>query len=274
MKFLLKKILICAAFTALSFVSLAFPAKASLTITPTIVVIDGRDRFADINLVNTTQEPQTYELAWKFLGMQEGTGSYQGIDKPTTDFDVTQNVIFTPRRVTIQPGGTQRVRLALRLKSAAPPPGDYRAHLVMVNKAARGRDVDTPAGEEAQASVNMNVGFSIPVIYRVGDVDGGDATIGNITTEIDPKSNRIKAIVPITRNKGTYGTVGTLTIYYRGQKVGQILNANIFPEVQQRIFHVTLNTSSLSGGSLEVVYSDYDAAKDHIFDKKAVNIAN
>lgn len=261
------------AFVAAVGALIAMPAEANITLTPTIVVIDGRDRYADVNIANTTNQRQTYEIQWKFMKMQEGTAQYQPVNKSLTAFDLTQNIVFTPRRVTLPPKGVQRVRLGMRLKGEPPAPGDYRAHLQFVNYAMDPVEPETPAsGRESGVRVGINVGFSIPVVYRVGD-GVGDATIGNISTEINPKSNKIEAIVPVTRADGPYGTMGVVEISYQGKVVGEVRNANIFPEIKQRVFHIPLNVQSLSGGALDVVYKDSNLEEDIVFDSKRVNIA-
>lgn len=247
------------------------PAQANIAVTPTLVLIEGRQRYADLNIVNVTNERQTYEISWKYLRMEEGTGEYRASDVSTTPFDVPSNISFTPRRVTVPPKGAQRVRFSLRLKGDQPPAGDYRAHILLNNKAIRGEQ-EVLADRESQASVSMNLGFSIPVVYRVGDSNGGSGTIGNISTEINPKTNRIEAVIPITRKEGPYGVMGTLLINYDGKTVGYVGNANIFPEVKERVFRVPLSVQQLSGGSLDVVFKHYDKTNTSVFDRKSVSI--
>ena len=259
----------------LCMVSLAsFPAKANITLTPTIVVIDGRERYADIHVLNTTAERQTYELSWRYLKMTEGSGSYVKIDSSLTDFDLSKHLVYTPRKITLAPKSAQKVRLGLRLKGAPPPPGDYRAHLEFLNTPAEDEsDIGGVASEGNTINVGMKVAFSIPIIYRVGDKDAGDAEIGRVTTEINQKSGKIEAVIPITRADGSYGTTGSIIINYGGKRIGQLRNANIFPEIKTRTFRVPLDVQTLAGGELNIIYRDFDADKNHIFDEKNIRIA-
>lgn len=252
---------------------ISMPAKANITITPTIVVIEGRQRYADVYVVNQTDQRQSYELAWKFSRMKEGTGSYIPETKSLTDFDLTKNVVFTPRRVVIEPKGMQKVRVALRLQGAPPPPGDYRAHMLLMNKAdtERAPSTEVLGRSEIQPSVGMSVGFSIPVIYRVGDTGNAGGKIGDIKTEINPKTNKIEAVIPITRNPGAHGAIGVVTVEYNGQRVGQVANANIFSEINSRVFRIPLSIQTLSGGNLVVTYSG-DTKKEIVYDQKSVAI--
>ncbi len=272
---------LCAAFLALAV--LPFPAGATVTVTPMAVLIEGRERYADVNLINTSEREESYEIGWLFYRMEEETGSYEIIDSAPGDFDLTQNLVFSPRRVTLQPGATQKVRLALRLKGEPPEPGDYRAHLEMKQvsppEIPHTVDLSGPGATEKpkiQVGIAVSVGFSIPVVYRVGESDA-TAVMGDITTHIHPKTGKIAARVPIAREGNVYGLMGNLSVYHtpRGGSetlVGEIKNANIFPEINRRVFDVTLNTSTLGQGSLRVVYQHFDKTENMVFAEREIVI--
>ncbi len=251
-------------------------AKATVTITPTIVVIEGRERFADVNLVNVTDTTNSYAIDWMFNEMVEGQGTYKKVYKSTTDFDLTKNVFFSPRRVTIQPKAMQKIRLALRLKGEPPAAGDYRAHLEMKQTSDTGganTKLSAPDGQKKMSvGVSVKVGFSIPVIYRVGESDVMPV-IGSVTTTIEPKSGKIQAVIPVTRTDGPYGVMGQLKVFYNDKEVGLLRNANIFREVKSRTFHIPLNIPALSGGKLKIVYKHYDTGNEQIYAEKTVSIA-
>ena len=101
---------------ALPMLTISSPSRANVTITPTLVVIEGRDRYADLNLLNITGVPHTYAIGWRFMKMICEDGVYENAEKSLTDFDLTKNIVFTPKRVTIEGGGMQKIRLGLRLK--------------------------------------------------------------------------------------------------------------------------------------------------------------
>lgn len=250
----------------------AWPAFASVTVTPTILVLEGRDRYGDVNLVNTSDETTSYAVSWIYRKMLDGTGEYEVIDASTTPFDLGKHMVMTPRRVTIEPGGMQKIRLGLRLKGEPPPPGDYRAHIQMEEDSPPKVEMpDTPL-EKGQAivGVNINVGISIPVIYRVGESDA-TATIGDISTQVNDR-NQIEVKIPVTRSGGPFGIYGHMKVMYGGKIVGEIKNANIFAETNQRTFVIPLNVASLSGGALEIVYKHFDNRNDTVFAQKSFNV--
>lgn len=275
-------------------IGLPQPARANITITPMAVMIEGRDRYADVNLINTGDEITTYQMGWQFYRMLEGTGNYELVTTPVGDFDLSKHMVFTPRQVTLQPRETQKIRLALRLQGEPPPPGDYRVHLEfkkVKNQAELALQAQQLAAKEAAAAadagkegekkrlevgIGVNVSFSIPVIYRVGDSDV-TATIGEVKTQINPKSGKIEAFIPIIRSGGNFGLPGHLIVYYKpagGEEtmVSEVKNANVFPEVNTRVFQRPLNTPTLSGGTLRIVYKDSGKDKNIVFAEKTVPI--
>ncbi len=268
--------LVLVSIIALPMITVSAPSKANVTITPTLVVIQGRERYADINLINITQSPHTYAIGWSFMKMIEGTGLYENQVKSTTDFDLTKNVVFTPKRVTLEPQGLQKIRLGLRLKGEPPAPGDYRAHIELKDVSRELNQAQKPQSEAgdkkgATVGVGINVGFSIPVIYRVGE-STAQPVFGTITTGLD-KVGRPEVIIPVSKIGGdSYGVLGRLQIIYDGKLVGEIKNANIFPEVKNRTFKIPLNIPKLSGGSIQIVYRHFDVASDIIYAEKTIPV--
>jgi hypothetical protein len=238
-------------------------ARADLAITPTIVVIEGRNRYADINLINTGDKPVTYDMNWRFMQMVEGKMSYKTADASLTDFDLSKNSVFTPRKVTLEPKIRQKIRIALRLKGEPPAPGDYRAHMEFVMGGAEAlKEKQAKTGAESVGGphktvvgVGIRVGYSIPVIYRVGE-SNVRAEIGSVTTQVN-KAGKLEANVELSRTEGPYGVIGHLYIYHvkggEQVKIGEIANANIFPEIRTRVFTVPLSATSLTEGQIHLV---------------------
>jgi hypothetical protein len=258
------------AFLTLGCAAIIFTAwsASALVITPFLIVIEGRNRYADVAMVNDEDVIKNYEVNWKFYKMQEGTGNYLASETSTTEFDLTKNIVFTPKRAQLGPRSMQKIRLGLRIKGEPPPPGDYRAHLELREADLAGPD--DPNQKGMRVSVNVNVGFTVPVVYRVGEPDV-TAEIGDVTPRINPETKKIEVSVPVTLSESPYGVLGHLMIYYKGDKVGEIRNANIFPEARHRTFNVGLKAQQLSGGSLEVVLADYKD-KDKIYAQKTIPV--
>lgn len=235
-------------------------AWADLSVLPTHIVFEGRDRFASVTLINTSKEQKTYDMGWRYFTMQERGPAYKPSDSATTEFDLSKHIVFSPRRVTLSPGGKQKIRLALRRPEDVPI-GDYRAHFefapVVETAVTENEIVEKPS-----AGITIRVGYTIPVILRVGTPDVG-LDIGDVTIDTNPKTGNLTATIPVQRSGGPFGVLGHLLVYYTGpsgeeELVAQLSNANIFPEIDLRILDLALSKDRLEEGSLRVVIKDID----------------
>lgn len=271
--------------TLLSCLILANPAQANITITPMTVVIEGRDKYADVNLINTSDETKSYEIGWLYYRQKDESGSYEYLQSSPTPFDLADNIVFTPKRVTLPARSTQKVRLAVRLKGEPPAAGDYRAHLEF-KQAGRSqgpvppKPIEDESGDpdkpKVQLGVGVNIAFSIPVVYRVGESDA-QAQVEDISLRVNPDTQKIEALVPIARTGGNYGIMGHLELFYQPRggaeiKVAELKNANIFPELSKRLFKMVLSVPTVSDGSLRVVLRDPQPQKNIIYAEKTINI--
>ena len=254
------------------------PAHASMAITPTHVVISGHNRYADVDVINTSDDTNTYVMSWQYTRMNEGKGDYTALDKSPTDFDLGQHLVFTPRRITLSPHASQKIRMALRLDGPPPAPGDYRAHFYLQQVATPDSEDQTKGdGQHASAAVKVMVSFSIPVVYRVGDSDA-TAKIGTVRVQRNNDTGKIELLVPITKGASAYGIMGNIKVMYDtpdGSKrhIGGQSNANIFAEISHRDFVVPVNVDALSGGQLRVIYSDSDS-ESTVYDQKIIPVGS
>jgi len=246
--------------------ALALPAKAELSIIPTRVVFEDRDRFEEVVLLNTGDETRTYDLSWEFFRMIEGSSKslQERVDGPITDFNLSKHVVFTPRRVTLAPKGRQKIRLALR-RPAEVPPGDYRAYLQFnpnLEVVEDNQDAESPS-----VAVNFRYRFSIPVIFQAGDLDV-TAKIENVTLGRNQKTGNLNARIVIGRS-GRSSSLGYLFVYDgEGKVIGEISNAHVYPEVNTREFKVPLQVADIAGDFVEVEYRHYDKDKNIVFDRR------
>lgn len=245
-------------------------ATAGITITPTRVVFEDRDRFKEVTLVNTGDEYHTYEIGWQYTKMiQDKVPPYEFIESSFTDFDLAKHIVYTPRRVTLPPGSKQKVRLALR-RPADVAPGEYRAHLYfkMLRDEAPVQEVEQ--AKAASAAVRINVAYSIPVIFHAGTPDVS-ATIDSLALDRNPNNGMLQAKIHVTRHGGPYGVLGHLYVYDgKGEVIGEIGNANIFSEIQSRTFTVPIeNESNVSGSNLRVVLRHYDKNRQQAYAERS-----
>ena len=243
-------------------------AKADITITPTKVIFEEGDRFKEVTLVNTSNETKTYDMGWQFFRMVGGSGTETGatletIESSLTDFDLSQHMVFTPRRVTLLPGAKQKIRLALR-RPAGVADGEYRAHLqfkaLRDDTGPQGVSGDEEDGQAAtsSAAVKINVSYTIPVIFRAG-MSTISGKITDVSFSRNATNNRLEALVTVVRGDDPYGVLGHMYIYdHTGKVIGEVGNAHVYSEVRDRTFKVPLiDESNLTGGDIRIVLEHY-----------------
>jgi hypothetical protein len=160
---------------ALSMASQA--ALADLMLFPTRIVFDKNQRAAQLELINQGKTPETYRLSMVNRRMSE-TGDFSPADPPLPGEQFADSMVrFSPRQVTIPPGGSQTVRMLLR-KPADLATGEYRSHLQIDRVAdpvgSGSIEAATDAGKVG-VTLTALVGASIPVIVRQGDTQASVA---------------------------------------------------------------------------------------------------
>jgi len=233
-------------------------AHANLMILPTNVVFEGRDRYAVVTLINNGNTTTSYNLEWVHYKMLPETGAYEYLEDLGDEFDLSKHLVLSPRRVSLAPKAKQKIRLALR-RPADISPGDYRAHLSFSAVPIKQESSDAKEGEgdEASASVNFVISYSIPVFWRAGESDAR-AELGQISLERNANTGMLDLLVPTERSpESPYSILGYAMVYHIDEKggeefIGELSNANIFPEIDNRTFRILL-TKDIEGGSLRVV---------------------
>lgn len=142
----------------------AWAGKPALLIHPTKVMLEGRTRGATIQLINRGDATGTFEIGMVDYRMTEAGG----LSKPDGEaaWSLQPHVRFSPRRVTLPPGGNQAVKIALRPQGEVQT-GEYWSHLKVVTvtrpDGADDPDVPLPA---ASVIVNARAAMAIPIVWR------------------------------------------------------------------------------------------------------------
>lgn len=149
----------------------AVHAQANVTVAPTRLVFEDRDRSEELVLLNRGSEPVTYRISVIHMHMTED-GRLQRIDEPTEDMKVADDLMrYAPRQVLLEPGVSQRVRVMLR-KPPDLAEGEYRSHLLFQAVPTSAPDEEPDLDEEGQLALQLNVisGLSIAAIVRHGQL--------------------------------------------------------------------------------------------------------
>ncbi len=236
------------------------PAKADLGITPVRIVFEGRGRSATVQLVNLTDHTNTYRMGWLTMKARpEGGYEVAQAADQNDPYSVAKMIVFTPRQVTIEPHGQQTIRLSLR-RPADLPFGEYRAHMSLVRMA---RDVQPlrvdPEQKDISLALDVNVGFSIPVIVRSGEDKDLKISLSSPRLKMTEGKKPVpKLNIDINRDAGTFSSYGFLDVYWqppqgKEEKIGRLDNVALYPEIKQRHMEVPLDKVP-TGGNLRVVY--------------------
>ncbi len=196
--------------------SAAQSAQAGLMLYPTRVVLDNKDRSAQVEIINNGDKPETYRIGLVNRRMT-ATGELVSADKPEAGEKFAIDMIrFSPRQVTLQPGKAQTVRIMVR-KPDGLEAGEYRSHLQFdrvadTEGAANLENLAKPEKGEISIVLQALVGASIPVIVRHGETKL-TTTLTDIAIEQGKDKEQLLAFT-INRegNRSVYGDlVATFT---------------------------------------------------------------
>jgi P pilus assembly chaperone PapD len=238
----------------------------NLTIAPTRVVFEGRTRSEVITLINNGSESATYRISVIEMKMLEDGGFKRlkdGAD-PASVRSAKEMFRYAPRRVELQAGQTQSIRILLR-KPPDLAEGEYRSHLFIqaVPKEGAGRSVES-LGDSQNLSIELTIipGVTLPIIVRHGALSA-TAVLSefSLAPAGEGKNNPLLSF-KISRSgaKSVYGDL-TATYYPSGRNNGIVVSqikllAVYVPNLSRTVtMPLTLPEDvELSGGKIEVKF--------------------
>jgi P pilus assembly chaperone PapD len=209
---------------ALLFSSNSAQALGDLTVTPTRVIFEGRDRSKTIHLVNRGNVKATYRVEFTQMAMDDG-GKMSEIDVAEDGQVFADSMLrYSPRQVEIEPGGSQTIRIMVR-KPRDLVAGEYRSHLVMYaipDKAGNSQTIDNLQplkDQEVGISIDVIYRVSIPVVIRHGDLNAEFSfssadylTEAESTEASDEQGPRVSFTL---ERKGTRSVYGDVEVAYQ-----------------------------------------------------------
>lgn len=270
---------------AIVLIAFCFPvtpkAFAQTMIMPLRITFESRDRMQEITLFNpSSTKAVTYKLEWLNRAMTED-GNYKSLEGPLNpEFNFEENILFSPRQVTLPPNGKQKVRLSLR-RPADLPDGEYRAHLNLQRMGAESRDIrlkNAPQG--LTAKMGMHFGIAIPVIVRQGGPYDSTATINPpqfIAASADGKQPA-KIQFDLTRT-GKYSTNGEVKVYWtpvggEEQEIAVRSGVKVYHEINRLQVTIPLKKglTHIAGGKIRITYIGETPDQGTTFDEKTFAI--
>lgn len=244
-------------------------AQARIDIMPQKIVIESRQRGGEFTILNLFNTKNTFRISLVNY-RQDEHGVYTTLDTPLNPvFDPKKIVRFSPRQFSIAKGGRQKVRISVR-KPADLPEGEYRFHI----QALSFIEDDEPRLSGNNVSLTMNMGVTIPVVVRHGNVSA-TAKLGTpiIMNASQTNSRKPELHMPITRG-GNASAIGKLEVLWQPsggavRRIGRISNLNIFSEVTTRYIKLPLYEKPSGSGQLIIRYTEA-GKKGKVFDEITV----
>lgn len=148
-------------------------AYAGLLINPKRIVLADKERNATLDLMNEGSSVARYQIFFE-QKMMNADGAI--VDQPVTDnsdssYFAKDMIRYSPRRVDIQPGATQTIRLAVR-RPRDLSDGEYISHLVFKEIPAKveAGDQDQPEDKKLKLAFRPTLKIAIPIIVRKGEL--------------------------------------------------------------------------------------------------------
>ena len=265
---------------------------AFLNITPRRLTFDRVRRNGTVFILNQGTEPVTVDLAigdrvmlpdGQIFPAEDAARRADGQAAAAQLKSARELMQVSPRRVTLQPGRPQTVRL--RMGSLPDPSsGEHRSHLTVTTIPPREAGT-TPeaaaAGAQNQLSFQIVAvyGLSIPLIVRPGETDVR-ATIEGARVELTgPSAARPQdkptpvAAFDLVR-QGSSSAYGNFEVQVVGARrgstpLGAVRGVAVYPEITRRAVRIPLSRTPAPGERLEVTFTDDDTSPGKVIAKVA-----
>jgi hypothetical protein len=245
-------------------------------------VFGEKDRVQEVIIVNTANESRTYALSWVEMSQLDRLG-YSVLDtNEAARFARASDFIrFTPRRITLQPGENQRVKLMLRRTSNSQDK-DYRSHLkftVIPNAVLQDNSNEKDNSAKGPSiKLNLFLNYSIPVIIK-NESSAQNVTFSHVefTRKSDSSS---KPAVKFVLNKTSPGSsFGDITLLFRALNSDEFIpvgySNNIAVHHETTILNGQVGWSepaAMQPGELKIIYKGKQETVDTIYDEASLQI--
>lgn len=239
-----------------------------ITVTPTRIVLEGRQRSGTITLANTGAKKATYRISVVNMRMTEN-GGFQEIQegKALPGENFAEGLFrYAPRQVTLEPGQAQTIRIATR-KPAGLLPGEYRSHLLIraIPDSSAGQSIERKPGDGIEVSLAVIAGVALPVIVRHGEVSA-ETSLSDFTYNPAPAagSDGNASLAFRINRSGNASVYGDLAATYfapqsdEGLLIGEINQLAVYIPNTHRLVKMLLvqpeGITLESGGRIVVTY--------------------
>lgn len=276
------------AFLAVALLAIAVPAMpllaapGDLLISPVRVVLEGRQRSAELTLVNRGEEAMTYRVEFENRRMLED-GRFEAVAEAREGELFADSMIrYAPRRITLEPGSPQTIRVLLR-KPSDLAEGEYRSHLLFraVPEASDSNSIESltdEGGQELSIRLIPVYGVTIPVIVRQGDLNAqvkiADAKVMPAEGQKEPR------LSILLERQGARSVYGNVAVRFAGSPedeglIGLIRGLAVYTPNKSRRVELPLDAAlagKLAGREVEIAFSDVGPSGEKVLARERILI--
>lgn len=266
----------------ISFIALSLaaplPAYAEVMIAPTRVVMEKGERSAELVIVNKGDEDAAFRISLENRRMTKD-GNMEKVETAISgELFALDHIRYSPRRVLLEPGGRQTIRVSLKTGDLAS--GEYRSHLrLMSAPTSAGRTLQSASGEGSDGiSIELIAirSLTIPVIARVGELDAKISLDGAEMKNISHTEGDMVLEAHLTRS-GERSVYGNIEIYTDAQTTPIYFARGIavYTPNTERVVKLPLPNEvrdQLKGQNVRIVYRSADAKNPEILSEMTTRL--
>ena len=235
------------------FVATAAQAGAGdLLVAPTRIVLNG-SRGTEIILNNIGDDVATYRVSAELRRMTPD-GKLVDVELPNDKEKAAREmVLYAPRKVTLPPNQPQAIRLSARAPAGLPD-GEYRVHMLF-----RAIPAPQPAAQQKKAEgVSFQLrpiyGVTIPVIFRLGNLEA-KAALSNVRKVNDDGKPAISLDISRTGSRSTFGEIRVMKAGVE-KPLAMVSGVAVYTEIEQRSLKLPIDPAlaAYANGQVTVQY--------------------
>lgn len=259
-----------------------FPAAngANLNISPKRVTLDRAHRTGTIYVFNQGSAPGTFDISLvdrvmlpdgQIVPLADAKAS-PAIQALADRVKSAQPILqISPRRITLNPGQGQTIRLRIAGTPSDPSAIELRSHLTISSLPPRdsGTTAEAAAANapstELRFQINALLGLSVPAIVRLTDPDVR-AGIENARVTMErvagPASTPVAVLSMDLVRQGANSLFGNLEVRSSplAPPIGLARGVGVYTEIERRSLRIILSRAPAPGEHLEVTFTDDDTA--------------
>lgn len=240
-----------------------------LSVTPQRIIFEGRNRSAEVLLINNSDKEYTFKIYFKNLKTNADGVFMPAESSEDNSLFADQLIRYAPRRITVEGNKSQKIRLSLR-KPRDLAPGEYRSHITFESlpPPEQGGDIEqqTVNKGKGEVSIKMLARFkiSIPVIVRHGTLSA-KTRLSNLSIKPSEEKNAPSILSAKLERAGNRSVFGDISVSFKSRKnkneveVGKAYSIVVYTPNKIRTLKIPLippKGIELSNGKLHVVYRE------------------